>query len=177
MWEMGYLGWFQSNQTANMGNFIAGRMRIRNSERQSRPGGLLMRRTTWNRGFTLLIGALLIGLIGTVAAAPREPFWKIGRAVIQYDAKGQKELLLRLSLRNEGNPGKTPVQILGRWKQGRESKFILLVRLTTEVELKQTAIGVVSLKPLEPVPLGRPSLELLVVTGTRETDQTIVPLP
>jgi hypothetical protein len=136
-----------------------------------------MRRTIWSRGVILLIGLLLIGLMGPASAAPREPYWKIGRAVIQYDAKGQKELLLRLSLRNEGNPGKTPVQILGRWKQGRDSKFTLLVRLTTEVELKQTAIGVVSLKPLNPLPPGRPSLELLVVTGTRETDQTIVPLP
>jgi len=136
-----------------------------------------MRRTIWNRGVLLLSGFLLIGLMGPVSAAPPEPYWKIGRAVIQYDAKGQKELLLRLSLRNEGNPGKTPVQILGRWKQGRESKFILLVRLTTEVELKQTAIGVVSLKPIEPLPPGRPSLELLVMTGTQQTDQTLVPVP
>ena len=136
-----------------------------------------MRRTIWNRGVLMLIGVVLIGFVATIAAAPREPYWKIGRAVIQYDAKGQKELLLRLSLRNEGNPGKTPVQILGRWKQGRESKFILLVRLTTEVELKQTAIGVVSLKPIEPLPPGRPSLELLVMTGTQQTDQTLVPVP
>ncbi len=136
-----------------------------------------MRRTIRNRGVMMLIGILLIGWMGTVAAAPREPFWKIGRAIIQYDVRGQKELLLKLSLRNEGNPGKAPVQILGRWKQGRDSKFTLLVRLTTEVELKQTAIGVVSLKPLEPVPPGRPFLELLVMTGTRQTDQTTVPVP
>lgn len=131
----------------------------------------------WNRGLTVLIGALLIGWIGTVTAAPREPFWKVGRAVIQLDAQGQKELRLKLSLRNEGKPGKTPVQILGKWKKMKGKEFTLLSKLTKEVELKQTAIVVISLEPLEPIPPGRPPLELIIKTGSRETDQKVIRLP
>jgi hypothetical protein len=129
----------------------------------------------WRRGIIILIGALVIGLIGTVIAAPREPSWKVGRAVIQNDER--KDLSLKLSLRNEGKPGKTPVKILGRWKGKQNKEFTLLSQLTKEIELKQTAVVIIALELLKPIPPGTPSLELLVMTGSRETDQKVVRLP
>ena len=81
------------------------------------------------------------------------------------------------SLRNEGKPGKTPVKILGGWKRKKDKEFTLLSKLTKEIELKQTAVVIIPLEPLGPVPSGKPSLELLVMAGSRETDQTTVHMP
>ncbi len=134
-------------------------------------------RRVWSNGWVVLAGIFLMGLIGPVAAAPPEPYWKVGRAIIQQDRTGSDGLFLKLSLRNEGKPGKASVEILGRWKGGRRDNFVLLERLTKEVALKQTAVVVIALEPLKPVPPGTPSLELLVMTGSRETDQKVVRLP
>jgi hypothetical protein len=111
------------------------------------------------------------------AGAASGPEWTIGRAVIQA-VKEQREqgLAVKLSLRNEGRPGDARVQILGRWKPGPD-ELTPLRRLKEEVALKQTAIVVISLDPLEEVPPGTPSLELVVKTDARETDRKTVQLP
>jgi hypothetical protein len=120
---------------------------------------------------------LVAGVVGPVVAASG-PAWTIGRAVIQPAKEGSKAhgLVVKLSLRNEGKPGEGRVQILGRWKPGKDD-LTPLRRLKEEVALKQTAIVVISLDPLEEVPPGRPSLELVVKTDARETDRKTVRLP
>lgn len=106
--------------------------------------------------------------------------WTIGRAVIQADPGGRGRLQVKLSLRNEGKPDQSQVQLIGRWipagqdprKLMREdlSRFVLLGRFQRETAMKQTAIVTSSL-----VPLGRPPaghvLELVVLTGAAITDQ------
>lgn len=127
---------------------------------------------------------LLMGFLGSAAAGPAEPLWKVGRAkvVLQEDTGGSVTWHLRVSLRNEGRPGKAPVRILGRWAGSRrppgiETDFVELGRYSQEVALKQTAILALSLRPLGPVPKGNPPLEVVVLTGKQKTDQKQVPMP
>jgi len=121
---------------------------------------------------------IVAGGVGPAVAASG-PSWTIGRAVIQpAKEEGSKGhgLVVKLSLRNEGKPGEGRVQILGRWKPGPDD-LTPLRRLKEEVALKQTAIVVISLDPLDGVPPGKPSLELVVKTDARETDRKTVRLP
>ena len=55
--------------------------------------------------------------------------------------------------------------------------IVEISRPDEEVALKQTAIVVISLDPLDGVPPGKPSLELVVKTDARETDRKTVRLP
>lgn len=129
--------------------------------------------------FALHLSCLVFaaGIVGPAVAAS-DPVWTIGRAVIQPAKEARREpgLAVKLSLRNEGKPGEARVQILGRWKPG-QNELTPLRRLKEEVALKQTAIVVISLEPLEEVPPGNPSLELVVKTDARETDRKTVRLP
>lgn len=117
------------------------------------------------------------GIVGPAGAASG-PEWTIGRAVIQpaKEARPEQGLAVKLSLRNEGKPGETRVQILGRWKPGQD-ELTPLRRLKEEVALKQTVIVVISLERLAEVPPGNPLLELVVKTDARETDRKTVRLP
>ena len=125
--------------------------------------------------FSFLV--MVAGVVGPAVAASG-PSWTIGRAVIQPAKEGStgRGLVVKLSLRNEGKPGDGRVQILGRWKPGQDD-LTPLRRLKDEVALKQTAIVVISLDPLDEVPPGKPSLELVVKTDARETDRKTVRLP
>lgn len=125
--------------------------------------------------FSFLVVAA--GIVGPAVAASG-PAWTIGRAVVQPAKEASKKggLMVKLSLRNEGKSGAGRVQILGRWMPG-EDDLTLLGRLKEEVALKQTAIVVISLDPLDGVPPGKPSLELVVKTDARETDRKTVRLP
>lgn len=130
---------------------------------------------------TLVLHCVLLvvvaGIVGPAVAASG-PVWTIGRAVVQPAKEGSKGhgLVVKLSLRNEGKPGEGRVQILGRWKPGPED-LTPLRRLKKEVALKQTAIVVISLEPLEDLPPGKPSVELVVMTDARETDRKTIRLP
>lgn len=55
--------------------------------------------------------------------------------------------------------------------------FTQLGSYTREVALKQTAILDVSLQPLGPPPSGRPALELVILTGSQETDRQVIRSP
>lgn len=106
--------------------------------------------------------------------------WTIGRAVIQADPGGRGKLQVKLSLRNQGRPDPSQVQLIGRWipagqgprKLTREelSRFVLLDRFQRETAMKQTAIVISSLTPLGRPPLGY-VLELVVLTSEAITDQ------
>ncbi len=139
--------------------------------------------TTRKLSSILLMALLLTGFMETASAGPLEPSWKVGRAKIelQKDNGGQRRLYLKLSLRNEGDPGNIPVEILGRWGKSiqhqKEEDFTQLGRYTRQVALKQTAILVISLESLGPVPRGKPPFELVVITGSRVTDRQVVHLP
>lgn len=124
----------------------------------------------------------LMAFCGTANAENASPVWKVGRAKIEAknDDAGQERLLLRLSLRNDGKPGKAPLEIKGRWSAKDNSKPEGLKKLgtyTREVALKQTAILVISLEPLGGVPQKNISLELVILTGSQETDRQDIPLP
>lgn len=74
----------------------------------------------------LIVSTLLFGggaCIGQAAYAyDQGPRWTIGHGQIvrrQGAAGGQQHLFLRISLRNVGSPGRLPVAIYGRWRQGR----------------------------------------------------------
>lgn len=107
--------------------------------------------------------------------------WTIGRAVIQADPGGKPQV--NLSLRNQGKPDQSQVQLLGRWfpagqgprKLTREelSRFVLLGRFQRETAMKQTAIVSNSLAPLGRPPAGH-VLELVVLTGAAITDQQLI---
>lgn len=61
-----------------------------------------------------------VAVVGSPAAwaLAHGPQWTIGRAVIVLEQGGmsmQRGLYLKLSLRNVGTPGRTPVRIFGRW--------------------------------------------------------------
>lgn len=69
-----------------------------------------------------LWAALCLAAIAAMAARPHAalagggPQWTIGRAVIVAGRQGMSPVLyLKLSLRNVGVPGRTPVRIFGRW--------------------------------------------------------------
>jgi hypothetical protein len=130
----------------------------------------------------LIFTSSLLGLMKIPASAASNPFWKVGRAKVevQKDAPGQDILSLKLSLRNEGKPGSTPVKIMGRWGgsgQTQQGEFTQLGLYTQQVALKQTVILMISLESLGAVPQGVNSLELLVITGSDETDRQLIGLP
>ncbi len=116
---------------------------------------------------------LALVLLATPAQAAG-PDWKIGRAVIGQGG------VLKLSLRNQGQEGATTVTLAGRWTQGARSPADALASLprlgsfTRQVAGKHTAILQVGLGVLGPRPEGA-SLELVLWTGQRVTDQRIVP--
>lgn len=72
----------------------------------------------------LLVWFLLYVLAESTAAAPPGPFWKVGRVVVQSQKSlgKERELIVKLSLRNSGRPGSVPVKILGRWKGRTENR-------------------------------------------------------
>ncbi len=94
---------------------------------------------------------------------------------------GGQNLILRLSLRNEGEPGKAHLKIKGKWAtvEGNKKPDNLknLGSYTREVALKQTAILVISLEPLGSMTHGATALFLLVKTGPKETDRKVIALP
>ncbi len=130
----------------------------------------------------LSILVFLLVFCGASTAGASDAVWKVGRAKIevQADSGGQK-LHLRLSLRNEGKPGKVSLEIKGRWgKSGENPKptdFKKLGVYTQEVALKQTAILMISLESLGSEPKDKPPLELVLLTGSKETDRQSIPLP
>lgn len=139
----------------------------------------LARRSFLKSVLRLALLLCVAGIVGSAVAAS-SPAWTIGRAVIQPAKEARRDqglgLAVKVSLRNEGKPGEARVQILGRWKPGQDD-LTPLRRLKKEVALKQTAIVVISLEPLEGVPPGKPSVELVVMTDARETDRKTIRLP
>ncbi len=130
----------------------------------------------------LIFTSSMISLMKMPASAASNPFWKVGRAKIevQKDDSGQDILYLKLSLRNEGKSGSTPVKIMGRWGdsgQTQQEGFTQLGRYTQQVALKQTVILVISLESLAALPQGINLLELLVITGSDETDRQLIEVP
>ncbi len=120
-------------------------------------------------------------------AASEAPVWTAGRAMVQVkvDRAGQRRLMLKLSLRNQGSPGHAPVQLFGRWArdgklerldQTELPRLERLGRFSREVALKRTAIVEVPLTPLRRRPSGTPALELVIQTGSRITDHQLVPV-
>lgn len=118
-------------------------------------------------------------------AAGQGPVWTVGRATVQVkvDRTGQRRPMLKISLRNQGTPGRAPVQLFGRWapdgklQRMDETKLRRLARLgrfAREVALKRTAIVEVPLTPLRRRPKGSPAIELVVQTGSRITDHRLV---
>lgn len=128
-----------------------------------------------------LVIFLLVAFYGTSFAGSAESLWKVGRAKIEVKKEGGgQELILRLSLRNEGQPGKAHLEIKGQWTKGGNNKkpdnLKDLGSYTREVALKQTAILVISLDPLGSMPHGE-ALFLVVKTGPKETDSKVIALP
>lgn len=129
----------------------------------------------------VMLLVLALALASFAAASGSGSAWTVGRAVIEPmpGSPGPMQWVVKLSLRNEGRPDRTRVKIFGRWVrsglQGNQG-FIPLGILNNEVALKQTAIVVLSLRPLGPEPPGTTALEMLVRTGNVETGHQIVPL-
>jgi hypothetical protein len=106
--------------------------------------------------------------------------WTIGHAAVQMDPGARGQLQVKLSLRNQGQADRTPVQLFGRWippgQAARRiapqelSTFALLGRYEREVAMKQTAVVSGSLAALRQPPPTY-ALELVTVTGTMITDQ------
>ena len=114
-----------------------------------------------------LLSLLVAGTLpGVSSAAGAAPDWKIGRSIIRQTPSGA---LLKLSLRNQGGPGKDEVRLLGRWLVGNTA-MVTLGQYSRQVALKQTAILHVPLSALGPRP-GNAPLELVVYTGNQRTDQ------
>lgn len=125
----------------------------------------------------------------SIAAEPapgaNTPRWKVGRTLIEWRAvpqppSGQPRNLpfVKMSLRNEGGSGTVPVQIYGQWHVNAApvQNAALLGQYTNEVSLTQTAILELSLAPLayKTNTVGKVGLELIIVTGGRETDRRII---
>ena len=140
----------------------------------------------------LILGVLWVSMLEPANAA--SPAWKIGRAVIETrmagpgqpspavpgqpaPAPGQRLLVVKLSLRNEGAPGNVPVRIFGRWLVQPLLAFTPLGSFAQEVAFKQVAILEFPLTPLRFVPPGKVPLELSVMTGAVETDRQPIRMP
>lgn len=148
---------------------------IRMTQDLRRWGGKLLR---WVAGMALIAGLMILpeAAIGGAGVA----HWTIGRAVIQADPSRGGKPQVNLSLRNQGKPDQSQVQLIGRWipagqsrrKLVREelSRFVLLDRFQRETAMKQTAVVTSSLAPLGRPPAGH-VLELVVLTGAAITDQ------
>ncbi len=126
----------------------------------------------------LILGVLTLGFGGSTLAASSESFWIMGRALI-LNQPGHEALTLKLSLRNEGKPDERPIQVFCRWRtRGQSRDHVEMVRLghfRQEVLHKETSILTLSLKPLGAQPSdGLFFLEVLVMTGDRETDRQLV---
>lgn len=137
--------------------------------------------------FLCVMVVALLSLRGAerAAAAGQGPVWTAGRATVEVkaDRTGQRRPVLKISLRNQGSPGRAPVQLFGRWaRHGKlermnETELRRLARLgrfAREVALKRTAIVEVPLTPLRRRPRGSPGLELVIQTGSRITDHRLV---
>ncbi len=130
---------------------------------------------------TLISVAFLgLGFAGVMAITTGPPLWKIGRAVVEWRAPLSKRVataqnipVLKLSLRNEGGGGNLPVQIFGRWmvQSAPPPSFVLLGTYQQEVALTQTAILEAPLTALRGVPSVKALLEVVVLTGGKETDR------
>jgi hypothetical protein len=143
---------------------------------------------TRRRRARLLLGALGFGSSIVLAAgvpaqsaqgAGADPIWKVEQADIdrrvdplpgQLRMPGQRMVILKLGLRNEGGPGNVPVKILGRWMTQPPRPFTLLGTYTYEIAFKQQASVEVQLFPMY-LPAGRAMAELSIVTGNEETDR------
>jgi hypothetical protein len=153
------------------------------------------RRDLTHRGATrLLLGALVFGsstvLVADVQAqsaqdAGPKPIWKVERVEIDKPVDplpvpprmpGQRMVILKLGLRNEGAPGNVPVKILGRWVTQPPRPFTLLGTYTYEVAFKPTAAVEVQLFPLF-LPSGKAMAELSIVAGDQETDRREIEVP
>ncbi len=148
---------------------------VRMTQGLSRRGRMFLR---WVAAMVLSAGLMM--LPDTAISGAGVAQWTIGRAVIQADPGGRGKPQVNLSLRNQGRPDQSQVQLIGRWipagqgprKLTREelSRFVLLGRFQRETAMKQTAIVTSSLAPLGRPPLGH-VLELVVLTGAAITDQ------
>ncbi len=136
---------------------------------------------------SIVILLILVAGPELIAAASQEPVWTAGRAAIHVkkDGTSQRRLTLKLSLRNQGSPGRASVQLLARWSRDGKLKQLdqkelqglaQLGRFSREVALKRTAIIEVPLSPLRHRPSGNPKLELIIRTGSRITDHRLVPV-
>ena len=135
------------------------------------------------------VAAALIAIsvsIANPAMAAAGAKWTVGRAAIQADPSGPgKPPQVKLSLRNQGQPDQSPVQLAGRWVPEKQPprkitqqelpSFVLLGRFQKEVAMKHTAIIASSLGPLGRSPAGH-AVELVVLTGPAITDQGRVSL-
>jgi hypothetical protein len=146
------------------------------------------------RPVRLLLGALVLGssivVVSDVPAqsaknAEPSPIWRVEQAEIDKRVDpmpgpprmpGQRMVILKLGLRNEGGPGNVPVKILGRWMTQPPRSFTQLATYTYQVAFKQNAIVEVQLFPMF-LPAGRAMAELSVVTGDQETDRYEIEVP
>ncbi len=142
----------------------------------------------------LLLGALVLGSsivpmpdvhARSAQGAGPDPIWKIEQAKIERRVDplpgqprfaGQRMVMLKLHLRNEGGPGNVPVKILGRWMTQPPRPFTLLSTYTYEIAFKDTAIVEVQLFPMLSQ-AGQAMAELSVVTGNQETDRHEIEVP
>lgn len=149
---------------------------------------------THRRAARLLLGALVFG--SSIVLVPDgqaqsaqdagpNPIWKVEQIEIdkrvdplpgQPRMPGQRMVILKLGLRNEGGPGNVPVKILGRWMTQPPRSFTLLATYTYEVAFKQNAIVEVQLFPMF-LPAGKAMAELSVMTGDQETDRHQIEVP
>ena len=126
----------------------------------------------------LAVRVLILVASATAAIAWARPLsgprWTVGRAVI--DSPGGA-MVLKLSLRNVGSPGRLPVRIYGRWMDAASrARPRLLGSYQREVALTQTAILQMSLAALG-LPRERGArLELVVTTNSTVTDRSYVRL-
>jgi hypothetical protein len=148
----------------------------------------------WGLAARLLLGTLLFGSsivwvlnvqAGSAQGAGATPIWKVEQATIERRVDplpghpriaGQRMVILKLRLRNEGGPGNVPVKIRGRWMTQPPRPFTLLSTYTHEIAFKDTAIVEVQLFPTL-LPAGKAMAELSVVTADQETDRYEVEVP
>lgn len=130
---------------------------------------------------------LLVPLVEARASqdAGAHPIWKVEQVEIdkrvdplpgQPRMPGQRMVILKLGLRNEGGPGNVLVKILGRWMTQPPRPFTLLGTYTYEVAFKPKAIVEVQWFPMF-LPAGKAMAELFVVTGDQETDRREIEVP
>ncbi len=102
------------------------------------------------------------------------PRWTVGRAVIVSQGGA---MVLKVSLRNVGSPGRLPVRIYGRWTDtASRARPRLLGRYQREVALTQTAILQMPLAALGPPRARGARLELVVTTNSTVTDRSYIRL-